>query len=306
MTLAPRLGEMPLSVLTRRLREGGVRLRVAPFVVNIRSDVPVVAEGLMALYARHEVLPAAEDGFSDFHVAVLARRGWGRAKCVFQMDGFEPFTPLAINEAFAFLEWGLNWCVTSHCHRWITLHAAVLERQGRAVLLPAPPGSGKSTFCAALMMAGWRLLSDEMVLLDPQTLQVTPSARPISLKNRSIDLMKTRAPEASFGPMAHDTLKGTVCHMAISDESLGQALQPAAPAWVVFPRYQPGTGLSVVPRGKASALTELFSNCFNHQVHGRNGFRALVRLTDQVKTFDLAYDDLDAALGWMAAQVELP
>lgn len=298
-----RLKDISLPDLGRQLRGVGVRLRVSPFVVTIRSDIPVVAEGLSVLYANHEVLPVAE-GFSDFHVAVISRRGWGRSKCVFQMDGVEPFTPLAINEAFAFLEWGLNWCVTSQCHQWITLHAAVLERGGRAVLLPAPPGSGKSTFCAALMMDGWRLLSDEMVLLDPKTLLVTPSVRPISLKNRSIDLMKERAPYGRFGPVARDTLKGTVCHLAISDESLEKADTPATPAWIVFPRYQRDAGLSVEPRGRASALAELFSNCFNHQVHGREGFRAMVRLMAQVKAFDLVYDDLEAALSWMAAQVD--
>ena len=298
------LGDLTPSDLSQQLRQTGIRLCIPPLVVTVRSDVPVVTEGLLALYSQHEVLPVA-DGFSDFHVAVMARRGWGRSKCVFQMDGAEPFTPLAIDEAFAFLEWGLNWCVTSHCHQWITLHAAVLERGGRAVLLPAPPGSGKSTLCAALMLDGWRLLSDEMVLLDPQTLQVMPSARPISLKNRSIELMKSRAPQARFGPVAHDTLKGTVCHLAVSEASLARAHEPANPAWVVFPRYQQGAGLSVRPRGKASALADLFSNCFNHQVHGRDGFRSMARLMQQVSSHELVYDDLEAALAWMAAQAEV-
>lgn len=299
VTEARLLGSIPKAELFTALRSDGIRLEVPPFVFRIRSDVPVVAEGLSSLYARHAVwLP--HEGFSDFHVSVKTRFHWGRPQCVFEVDGVQPFTALARNEAFAFLEWGMNWCVTSQCHRWITLHAAVLERGGRAVLLPAPPGSGKSTLCAALMMDGWRLLSDEMVLLDPQSLLVTPSARPISLKNRSIDLMKDRAPGASFGPMAHDTLKGTVCHLAISDVSLEQAHVPAMPAWVIFPRYQQGAGLSVNPRGKAAALVELFSNCFNHQVHGRAGFRALGRLMDQVECFDFAYDDLEAALTWMA------
>jgi len=53
-------------------------------------------------------------------------------------------------------------------------------------------------------------------------------------------------------------------------------------------------------------MADLFANCFNHQVHGREGFRAMARLMAQVAAHDLVYDDLDAALAWMAAQVEAP
>ena len=64
------------------------------------------------------------------------------------------------------LEWGLNWCVAGHAHQYLMLHAAALERNGRAVILPGDPGAGKSTLTAALMLSGWRLLSDEITLVD--------------------------------------------------------------------------------------------------------------------------------------------
>jgi hypothetical protein len=52
----------------------------------------------------------------------------------------------------------------------------VLERGGRALLLPAPSGSGKSTLCAGLAFNGWRLLSDELALLDPCRLGHRPAS----------------------------------------------------------------------------------------------------------------------------------
>ncbi|MGE5618849.1 MAG: hypothetical protein ACM3US_06275 [Sphingomonadaceae bacterium] len=45
------------------------------------------------------------------------------------------------------------------------IHGAALESNGHALILPALPGSGKSTLSIALLRAGLRLLSDDMPLL---------------------------------------------------------------------------------------------------------------------------------------------
>src|SRR3546814_15972535 len=82
------------------------------------------------------------------------------------------------------LEWGLNWCIGAHGHQFLIIHAAVIERNGLAAILPGAPGSGKSTLTACLVHNGWRLLSDEMALVSLQDGGLTALARPISLKNR--------------------------------------------------------------------------------------------------------------------------
>lgn len=291
-----RVGDIPATEWVTGL-SSGISIVCPPFVFRISSAISLVGEGIRSLYADYELAEGA-DTWADFHVSVLARRQWFRPLCVFQMDGTEPFTPLAFGEAFAFLEWGMNWCVTGHCHTFITIHAAVLERHGRAVILPAPPGSGKSTLCAALMLHGWRLLSDEMTLLDPADGSLMPSVRPVSLKNRSIEVIRSRHPSAVFGPVAHDTLKGTVAHLRPSTQSVLRATERATPAWVVFPKFTAGADLAVTPRSKPAALVQLASNSFNQHVHGKAGFEVLADLTDRCDVFDLSYSRLDDALQW--------
>jgi HprK-related kinase A len=294
------LSSLGLKELGQRLSSEGVFVRIEPFVFHIRSRIPSVADGLFSLYGEHELLECG-GAFADFHISVRESHRLFKRLCVFEADGFKPFTPLAYGEAFAFLEWGMNWCVTSHCHNWLTIHSAVLEKNGRAVLLPAPPGSGKSTLCAALMLHGWRLLSDEMALLDPVTGLVTPAPRPVSLKNASINVIRQRARGLNFGPTAHDTLKGTVAHMQVSADSLAKAHLPALPAWVVFPKYTQGSPLVVSEHPKAQALVELASNSFNHHVHGRAGFEALAALVERCACHDLEYASLEDALAWFDA-----
>lgn len=286
------------------LSASGVSIRIPPFVFTIASPYEVVADGVKKLYSDFEVVDP-ECTFVDFHVAVVKDRRFPKATCVFELDGIRPFTPLAAGEAFAFLEWGMNWCVTGYCHTLVTIHSAVLERDGRALILPAPPGSGKSTLCAALMQHGWRLLSDEMALLDPLTGMVTPAPRPVSLKNQSIAVMQKRAPHAVFGPVARDTMKGTVAHMRVPQKSLEQASVPALPAWLVFPKYQSGAALEVAARPKAGSLMRLSENSFNHHVHGRRGFDAMADLVDRSDCYDLTYSQLDEALEWLG-KLSLP
>jgi HprK-related kinase A len=294
------LANLSADELSRHLATAGVFLRLPPFVMHIRSSIPVVAQGLRILYADHEFLVGA-DVFADFHVSVEPKLGVFKRLCVFELDGFRPFTPLARNEAFAFLEWGMNWCVTSYAHNWLTIHSAVLEKDGHAVILPAPPGSGKSTLCAALMLDGWRLLSDEMALLDPTTGHLTPFPRPVSLKNESIDVIRERAPSVATGPVARDTMKGHVVHVKATDASHARSQVTAVPAWVVFPRFVHGSDLQVEVRPKSRALVELASNSFNHHVHGKQGFEMLADLVDRCPCFDFRYGDLDQALAWFAA-----
>jgi hypothetical protein len=44
-----------------------------------------------------------------------------------------------------------------------------------------------------------------LALLDPQHGHAVALPRPISLKNESIDLIRSFAPQATFGPVVHET-----------------------------------------------------------------------------------------------------
>ena len=293
------LGDLSAGELQRRLTGPGLRVRFGPVVAEIRSPFDTVAQALALHYAEHAVLAASD--FSDFRVAVEPPFGVRRfvaQQALFKFDGNVRFRPLPAAQAFPLLEWGLNWCVTTYCHQYLIIHSAVLARDGRALLLPAPPGSGKSTLCAGLVAAGWRLLSDELALVELDGRRVVPIPRPISLKNRSIDTIARFWPEATIGEIVPDTLKGSVAHVRPPAESVRRADEHPGPAWVVLPRYAENTPTELARLPKCDAFMRLVDSAFNYSVHGRAGFDALASLVEASDCYAFTYGGaLDEAIG---------
>lgn len=290
------VGALTRRELAARLAGPGLFLRTGPFTNCIRSNISYLVDGVAQMYGQYAI---DESGFADFHVQFRQPGGWRRwfrPQVRFDHDGLTPFEPLPVNQAFPMLEWMLNYCVSSRAHGYLIIHAAVVEKNGHAVILPAPPGSGKSTLCAALVSRGWRLLSDELTLIGLDDQLLTPLPRPVSLKNASIPIMQAYTPTSLFTRSAEDTAKGTVAHMKAPDASVARAAEPARAAWVVFPRYQADAPVTIDPITPARAFMRVAENAFNFSLTGERGFHALGQVMDGCTSFDFTYSKLDEAI----------
>lgn len=303
----PTLAQVAPAALQRSLRGPGLALRTGPFTARIFSRLPEVAAAVGQLYAEHELV--APDDFIDFEVAVQRpaglRRFW-RPQVEFQFEGQPPFNPLPGDQGFPLLEWGLNWCVYGQCHQYLILHAAVLERGGRALILPAPSGSGKSTLCAGLLFSGWRLLSDELTLICPRQGDIVPNPRPVSLKNESIDVIGRFAPQVHFGSRVTETTKGVVAHFAAPTEALRLAGRRALPGWVVLPRYVADSPTRLQPLDRARAFMHLVENAFNYDIFGAEGFELLASVIDRSDCYSFEYSHLPDAVALFARLADRP
>jgi HprK-related kinase A len=293
-----KLQQLSTGELRRQLAGAGLWIRTGPFSHRVQSRIPFVMEGLAELYGQFEV-SGADEAFADFHVAVnppASLRRWLRPQAAFSFDGVQPFKPLPRDQAFPMLEWGLNWCVSTQAHQYLIIHAAVVEKNGLAAILPAPPGSGKSTLTAGLVLSGWRLLSDELALVDRRTGLIQPLPRPVSLKNRSIEVMRRFAPDVFINRPSHDTVKGTVAHMRPPDDSVRRQHEPARPGWVIFPRWEAGAPVALTPRSRAQTFMFLAQNAFNYSHLGADGFRVGTALIDRTTCYDFHYSQLHEAV----------
>jgi HprK-related kinase A len=291
-----KVAQLSQAELARLLRRGEFLLELPPFVARLRSDVASLPRDIAAMYGEFAVV--SPDAFADFSVEVSLESGlrrWYKPQARFYYDDQPSFAPLPAEQAFPMVEWGLNWCVAAHAHQYLTIHAAVIERDGRAAVLPAPPGSGKSTLCAGLIQRGWRLLSDELALLDMDSGMIHGMARPVSLKNASIAAIRDFAPQAVMTPAVPDTAKGTVSLLRPPAASVQRVREPARAAWIVLPSHEPGAPPVFSPHGKERAFMTLAEQSFNYDMHGARGFEAMGRLVDQCDCLRFNYGALEDA-----------
>ena len=291
-----KVSTLPPIEPAHRLKQG-TNLRIGPFVVRVQSSIPDVIEGIRLLYADYP--QEINSTFVDFHVRLAPPRSprrWFRPQVLFFFDGSVPFKPLPLDQAFPLFEWGLNWCVAKHVNQYLILHAGVIEKGGHAVIMAAPPGSGKSTLCAGLVARGWRLLSDELALVSPEDGRLIPLPRPVSLKNDSIDVIRSFAPEVTIGRESADTTKGTVAHMKAPDDSIARADEHARPAWVICPKYEKGVPARLERRSRAQTFMHVIKNAFNYSVLGVRGFQTAAALIDVCDCYDFTYSSLDEAI----------
>jgi hypothetical protein len=68
-------------------------------------------------------------------------------------------------------------------------HAAAVEKNGKAYIFVSTGNSGKSTLCTALILNGYKLLSDDTCWIDPDTGFVHPYPLAIGTQHKTLDVL---------------------------------------------------------------------------------------------------------------------
>jgi len=291
------LSQLPANKISEYLSTQELCFKTGSINIAVKSNIPAIIKHITDFYSHYDCLEKSD--FIDLHVEVYSVGGYRKfykPQVTFSFDGYEPFIPLPLKQAPAMFEWGLNWCIANVAHQYLIIHSAIIEKDGYGLVMPGTPGSGKSTLCAALVNKGWRLLSDEMALLSLKDGLIYPAPRPVSLKNKSIQIIKEFAPNAVFGDVIADTLKGDIAHMVAPVSALKGQSVPVKPAFLVFPHYEDNIEKKLIKLSKARALMTLAEHAFNFNVLGEEGFDSMANMIEQVECYDFSYSDLTTAL----------
>ncbi|WP_143871018.1 HprK-related kinase A [Catenovulum sediminis] len=232
----------------------------------------------------------------DFEISLkfdsLIRR-FIKPQVTFFSGDTSPFKPLPISQSYPVLEWGMNWCIAAYEFNKLIIHAAVAVKNQQAIIFPATPGSGKSTLSAYLALSGWHLYSDEMAIIDPISITVSPLLRPVCLKNQSINLIKAWFSNASFSKTTHDTQKGSVAHLKVHTPNSYQNLHQANIKAIVFPKYDANKNiLEIAELSKLEGFRKLSANAFNYNILALKAFNTVKQIIETTSQFNIAYNNL--------------
>jgi HprK-related kinase A len=268
-------------------------VQVGPVAFRIGSTWRAPIGALEALY-RDYPKPV---GVPDFTVRLEPAkpwRRWLRPSLAIAGDFTLPEAlPLPLRLGLLAAEMGMNLQLALGERRFLLLHAASVERDGRALILTGESGAGKSTLATLLGSDGWRFMGDEFALIEPATCMAHPFPRPSSLKNESIDAALARIDAVRFGPVLDDTPKGRIRHVVPPVDALAAMRTPAAPALVLFPRY--GLPEAARPVPPSEAFVRLTQASTNYVALGERGFAALTGLVEGVPSVALDYPDMATA-----------
>lgn len=176
----------------------------------------------------------------------------------------------------------------------IAVHAALLSKNGKGVVIVGPSFAGKSTLATALWRNGWSLMSDDMVFIDTLARVASPAPRRVSLRFESRELVGDSIwSQIRNSPSCVQTSKGLYFHPH-EVSGMEKVRTTSLSAIFFLARRDTATDPAAVSAmNPAKGSLSLLPYAFNARtLPFVDGLRRITPLLDQVPAFDLGRGDL--------------
>jgi hypothetical protein len=168
---------------------------------------------------------------------------------------------------------------------WV--HAAVVEWDGRAVVLCGRSGVGKSTLSLLLCASGWRLLSDDVAPILPTSNVVLPFYQGATRR-------------ISPGRFLEASEVGGLPREEIILDAGSMADGPSDIASIVFPSFQDSVDARLTRMRSGDAALELVRNVANLPDQKDEAVWRACRIVESVPAFSLGYGNQASAIKTLA------
>ena len=178
---------------------------------------------------------------------------------------------------------------TVNCFGGLILHAALMSKRGKGLLIGGASGAGKSSLAAWLMRRGWIYHGDEQMYADATDGRWEGFARPVCLKDGWTEVFPEMNSQA-------DLVTRVSGQTLVPAKLFGQTCMPAqavSAGLLVFPVFQAKSDVSLKrlsPAQTTIQLVHLTLNCKNLS-HGGVGQAAKIART--CPAYQLSYGNFD-------------
>jgi hypothetical protein len=245
-----------------------VRVEFGGHEVIVRSNDPALLQAVQATF-RH--MPATGAASVAADLTVWHDNGQYRAE---GPDG-PCACGAALRNAIRWVRYETTKAIIDARKDLFWMHGAVAGWRGLALMLPGKRGRGKSTLVTALCQRGWTFLTDDIVPLDPATLDVLPFPR---------------VPEVRHDP-GREMPEGWLLEVDKAEISIDDWIQshPLPVRGIVLPVARRTGRVTLEPCSPAQAVMEIAEGCWNFADHGERAVAILSRLVVGKPTMRLTF-----------------
>lgn len=180
---------------------------------------------------------------------------------------------------------------------FLELHAGVVSDGTSCIVLPGAPGSGKTTLTAGLVFSGFEYFSDEVALLDEESLRLRPVPLGLGIKPGAVETLAELFPEVRQLAVHSREDGQQVRYLSLSATRTAPVGISREAKWLIFPRYGRSLDTALRPIGRPEALRRLMHECMVlPRLLDETRVEKLVRWMRQLHCYELPMNSLDRAV----------
>lgn len=202
------------------------------------------------------------------------------------------------NLAYAFACLMFQSMVLHLSRTYFNVHAAALVKGDTGFLFPGSQHCGKTTLTLELIKRGYHLLSDDLAIINRETLAVMPFPRALNIREKSLPLL------SGFENFIISKREFTIADEKRWFLDLKEfAGSPFVPNVIVFPQLDPAETAALEPFSRSMALLELLrQNMAPYlptlpQPDDASNFEVSSRLVTQASTYRLTVGPVQETIG---------
>jgi hypothetical protein len=230
------------------------------------------------VYQKFPPLPFTKRGDNNPLNPPLLR---GNKKLVYETR--DPF------EFISFVEWSIIDTALEKMEGFYQVHGGAVVKDNRGIILPAAPGSGKTMLTVGLSMNGFQCLSDDIVLIESQSLKINPFPRNIFITEEKKAIFEKYGYHLPLRKSEWKDMGGLDFIFNFKPE-----FNPVD--FIIFPQYNPAAKTELKGFSKGAAIFEIIRESFNFHKFRERGIDLIQRLVERAECFQLTVNNLNEAV----------